>query len=1439
MLTGIVILAALAVTTLCRIDYGRGLDKATIMQNDILVYYMNEVFNLSQARPPISFTANHGWIRDYKTVLNKMEYPFPYHTVNAFEYINNQTFAVVLDNRNVIIQTVDLEGLTFTTSIAFTYRLLGAQIRCDDVEIYYPEGLIFIGCWSTVSGQGIEPGPIFLVVVDMHDTTNYNVITVPQTDGFNLQTRLRLGLWPLSQGSGSQDVFVFLWDQTASGTNQFNTQWTRVFSGVETGQPKYAGLVNITQGFPQLRTLYDMFLFNNQILISSSILGKANIQFTACNYYETNSSFFCDTTYTKSTNFSYGYVGLTLGGRYIEYNIQATHYRSCEVTQNFSSPGWITNTCDNYYDFPSFPGGCFVVAVEDNWSSKLMTWVHPDGGYAGASFHSRELNMSWREEDINAVIIGNRLYLASPSEFIVRKLTYTSLLLNSTLLPNTETQVTVTATDADGSLNEYGDYTVMFTALDEVYYQEDKSLPEIDIYAGTSFYFPMAEDEYFGNNLNFTPYFRWNNDSNPFLGYKTYTTFPVNIVFVFKAQGLPQFEEISFTDSHAVAKDKNDRIFLFACGASDIDQARCNELNNIVVEDDDKLQLTTLELMGFVFSWIKNKIRTKIIIWNSMTNEYFTTSYAGPADDVHATVINNRLYIFTAYQSDSIVYVKTWSPVNPKNFQDRTPLSVNNSFYAVFCPVDVYDTFNGTAGYIEVLSVCTYASPPDQRVIRYNALNLEMQGYHPIDLDIANPTICAIGDSYIFASLYKKIVVGKSMVSDETKFYFYLDQFASVKSLVGVNCVEKSGIVVIHFIDQYNRLGYFTLWGDSKIQANKRVHSVTTGLAAGTTYMQSFSVKGVVMHAIYSGEGSYSYMMSLTKAPVIKVDVGFSNDPYITGLMTLSIRNGGGGGASATAGITIRHMNRTITVVSKNNKTIPGNNFNLEDYITIYGHVFNGALADERIDSSTSIHLLQRNTRTYKFFPPLVDQVIFNHLEAHGDYMIALHTDLSYASFFTIFVNLTNQGVIQPRSGVQAFDFAPSNGGRALIAYGSSINSGNQLSFMLINQGYIVNEIFVPTGMLYSKLRFAQYDQNDGFMLFAWSAVSNSVDVFAVTIKSLSIQPTKIFSIPSVVDFDVTDPGSRVNFYYIGPEANVLSVASWKKTTPTGGPSFVYDIDIQGTHKYWFRTVSCVNELPESSSCVINIMGSHMYEAIIPNGQGTAQVNFISKYGNYDGKFIYIDENFIAMRGVTNTPPLSYSFLVWKRPSKGGDGNLYLGENIIGESLPGQIESGFTPFSLITYKGNSVLFTGSHDVMEPLIFWKIGTYGITSAITNSNDLNSIYVDFMAYGSMAQTESIGALTNQVPGGDDKPTKKVNVWMIVAIALGSVILIGIFAFAIMILKGKTAEADVGSGSHYQTIGPDANRLGRGTVNTTPAQPAGQQNNEDLRKPFAEDA
>ena len=71
-------------------------------------------------------------------------------------------------------------------------------------------------------------------------------------------------------------------------------------------------------------------------------------------------------------------------------------------------------------------------------------------------------------------------------------------------------------------------------------------------------------------------------------------------------------------------------------------------------------------------------------------------------------------------------------------------------------------------------------------------------------------------------------------------------------------------------------------------------------------------------------------------------------------------------------------MDTSVSISTDKNKAHPtSNNFSIEDYTTVDGHVFNATLQDDRSDKSGKVTLLQRAHQYAFFSPPATEQLLF------------------------------------------------------------------------------------------------------------------------------------------------------------------------------------------------------------------------------------------------------------------------------------------------------------------------------------------------------------------------------------------------------------------------------------------------------------------------------
>ena len=186
------------------------------------------------------------------------------------------------------------------------------------------------------------------------------------------------------------------------------------------------------------------------------------------------------------------------------------------------------------------------------------------------------------------------------------------------------------------------------------------------------------------------------------------------------------------------------------------------------------------------------------------------------------------------------------------------------------------------------------------------------------------------------------------------------------------------------------------------------------------------------------------------------------------------------------------------------------------------------------------------------------------------------------------------------------------------------------------------------------------------------------------------------------------------------------------------------------------------------------------------------------------------------MRALTTRAPRNYAFLIWKRPSKGGNGKLYTGIPIPGMPTPGtDIYSGFTPFTLIKNANNrSMLFAGTHNEFEPLQFYEIQPFRIVTDKAEA-DLRKVYLNVHTFNGVDYNAGeVSSLVN------DKRGSGVAWWPFVVGPIVLILLVAVIYYAVN--KNKTVDPvyEKSTVEGYKSIG-DAGQI-QPKINLTTADP-----------------
>lgn len=1386
-----------------------------MLYKDVYTYYMNDIFDTKDSKGTIYYNSTHGQVISPLNVLTEKKLEAGHKEVASVEYINSQTFAAIIDNNNFYIQTVDLEGLTFLKTGHYVYTKLAADIRCDDIEVYYPTNKMYATCESKKNPES----PLSVIQMDLETGKVDKVIEVPQTAQSAVKTRSRFLFAKLPQGpQKTNKTFLIISDQAASSAGNPVT-FFHVLSGVDTGALAFYATIDVKTAIPTLKSIQNVFLFDTYILLAVTTTKNDNQKMYGCSMDNDgkNVTFVCAESIRKESSVTSGYIGLTIHKNYTEYDAVNKNLKICPVGRDFASKNWIDyNNCKKYTNLqgPSSEN-VNVQLVEDNSYNFMVNWINQEGAYQGVTFGSYEMNKIWYEDKTAGTIINRQFIQVIPTAFQIRRLVPEYILLNGSNDLSTgfnAIQVGVRDDDADRSVAVQFGVNLQKDPRNFFKWGQSYRLPEVDVYEGTKIYYPLSENDFKGNDVKFEAKATPDSLQNS-IKFKTYTTYELNINFIMKDGDSNNFKRVAFSPNFAIGQDDINGLIYMACGRSEntIKESACTELYTVnPTGGSPMLEKWTKEILGFTLAWASEQKVSYLYFFGP----YRAFSFAVPfkAADIHAVKKDAQILIFATNADDNTISQYIWDPETPNSWKEFKTITKQDIGVDFFCPRDVYDTLEGDEGYVEILSVCKGSPLSDQHIYKLSFPELKLQTKIPIDLDVIDPQVCAVNNTYVITSPNMNVIFGRPQSNDQARFFFYLEEYISdIKNIIDFNCAAESGMVTIFFQDSKNNVFMANLYADSLHHGSKRIHSIVSTLPTDTKKIETSSNKDYMVHTVYTSEKHPRYYISLAKAPNLEVTVDNIQDDQteLSGELTLTLKTSDKNSVSTKDSINLRKIDSQVTINLLGNEAQPSEDFSLEEYISIEGNVFNATLNDQRPNKLNKIELKQRATDIFTWEPMETDQVVYDHMEAMGGYTVLLNNNNLNSGFFVIFTeNHEYAGTLTPGGGIQSFDVTTALKGSAILAYCSTPSSGLDLNFLYIEGNQRKYSVAFPFKKNYMKIRFTTIDeQKEDYLLFLWDADTLTVDVMHVNLIEGTIFTETVDHVTNVREFDTDDSGDFIALYHLGIESETLGYTIWRKSDPKNHRVADSQFKIQD-NRFWLNSVACAHDQKTNGTvCIVNTIGTKMFEVVIKyneKGEATPKLFQMEKYANYDGKYMYVQGNYVAIRSISSKAPRNYAFLLWERVSQGGNGKLYAGVPIQGKPTPGvNVNSGFTPFTMVRNEKDEVLLVaGTHDSFRPLIFYHIEPFRImttNSASLQQNphrtrlladdtpdlDFDDVYITVNSYHSSSAPLTLGKITNSNHKKTEEEKEKSISWVVYAL-LVLVILLLVAVLVILIYR-----------------------------------------------------
>jgi hypothetical protein len=142
------LLLILAASVLSTIGQGDGLTSATILEQDLYCQNTAMVFDLSQARFPLTQTTTLGKIYGDGVPIQEKEFSqYGVEKLSLGKWVSHNIGVFVYDQHKIIIQIIDGNGKLLLKSLFYDVNIL-QNLYCTGFEYNNARNYVYIGCFG-------------------------------------------------------------------------------------------------------------------------------------------------------------------------------------------------------------------------------------------------------------------------------------------------------------------------------------------------------------------------------------------------------------------------------------------------------------------------------------------------------------------------------------------------------------------------------------------------------------------------------------------------------------------------------------------------------------------------------------------------------------------------------------------------------------------------------------------------------------------------------------------------------------------------------------------------------------------------------------------------------------------------------------------------------------------------------------------------------------------------------------------------------------------------------------------------------------------------------------------------------------------------------------------------------------------------------------------
>ena len=587
-------------------------------------------------------------------------------------------------------------------------RKFGSSLTCTGSAYNGKRGYIYIGCFDRNSTE-MKPSSMFIFTWDLHQQKIVNEVSVAQTDGFRIVNRLELFLESFPQEGNDDQIYLLGYDQghTLQKQTRLSNQ-ARVFFNVESGKLEFDTLVKVTMKGEEYDIIYDMFPYQNTLILSGRVKSATSILTLAqCKLDLSDNEIVCNPKY-KGTPIVSGAVQVDGPNmRYNEIDIEEKTIKYYELEGEFSSSTWNKKLLHEMKDlgmpkldedhlwvrgFHASQWGGVIYYGSTDHVDPGVTFL--DWGNELSFYDGHQISTVY---DRDYVLLG--VHGASKSMMLVRD---EPLYLIEGGYYSGYNHILLKAADEDGTVEVRATLNVLETVFDVINIRNNIGTIELESHGSQLFRF-KEEDIISGNGLNV----EIKSENPDILSAVGYTQAPVRITWAdHKVQPVGDY---MFSHDKVLLKTQHNSLMWGTCSELSVDPitVQCTAVASVSMSTGfylGKKMLTAPELIMTYTTNVGSEI-SQVVFMND-TGAHHVYKFKGIIHDIGLMRTDFFYYAFVLFENDR---VEIWN----LNLNDLTKfdkfliLSENTVGMEHFCPRAV-SIPAGSRNEYDILSDCGF-----------------------------------------------------------------------------------------------------------------------------------------------------------------------------------------------------------------------------------------------------------------------------------------------------------------------------------------------------------------------------------------------------------------------------------------------------------------------------------------------------------------------------------------------------------------------------------------------------------------------------------------------------------------------------------------------------------------------------------------------------------